>query len=66
MMLSFDITLPGAASSLSIACAVVRWVEGVECGVKLERTEKEPAAPIEPVFQHTLAGRECKITSGLA
>ncbi len=50
MMLSFDITLPGAASSLSIACAVVRWVEGVECGVKLERTEKEPAAQLSQFF----------------
>lgn len=49
-MLSLDITLPGAASSLPIACAVVRWVEGGECGVKLERMEKEPAAQLSQFF----------------
>lgn len=50
MILSFDVTLPGAASSLPIACAVVRWVEGRECGVKLERMELEPAARLSQFF----------------
>ncbi|MDP3089705.1 MAG: PilZ domain-containing protein [Nitrospira sp.] len=49
-MLSLDITLPGAASSLPIARAVVRWVEGGECGVKLERMEPEPAAQLSQFF----------------
>lgn len=50
MILSLDVTLPGAASSLSIARAVVRWVEGRECGVKLERMEPEPAAQLSQFF----------------
>ncbi|NOS77491.1 MAG: PilZ domain-containing protein [Nitrospira sp.] len=50
MMLSLDVTLPGAASSLPIARAVVRWVEGRECGVKLEQIEPEPAAQLSRFF----------------
>ncbi|MEQ1628257.1 MAG: PilZ domain-containing protein [Nitrospira sp.] len=50
MILSLDVTLPGADSSLSIARAVVRWVEGRECGVKLERMEPEPAAQLSQFF----------------
>lgn len=50
MILSLDVMLPGAASSLPIARAVVRWVEGRECGVKLERMEPEPAAQLSQFF----------------
>lgn len=50
MILSLEVTLPGAASSLPIARAVVRWVEGRECGVKLERMEPEPAAQLSQFF----------------
>lgn len=50
MILSLDVKLPGAASSLSIARAVVRWVQGRECGVKLERMEPEPAAQLSKFF----------------
>lgn len=50
MILSLDVTLPGADSPLSIARAVVRWVEGRECGVKLERMEPEPAAQLSQFF----------------
>lgn len=50
MILSLDVTLPGAASSLPIARAVVRWVEGRECGVKLDRMEPEPAAQLSQFF----------------
>ena len=50
MVLSLDVTLPGATSSLPIARAVVRWVEGRECGVKLERMEPEPAAQLSQFF----------------
>jgi len=50
MILSLDVMLPGAASSLPIARAVVRWVEGRECGVKLERIEREPAAQLSRFF----------------
>lgn len=50
MILSLDVMLPGAASSLPIARAVVRWAEGRECGVKLERMEPDPAAQLSRFF----------------
>ena len=50
MILSLCVTLPGAASSLPIARAVVRWVQGRECGVKLERMEPGPAAQLSQFF----------------
>ena len=63
MVLSFDVTLPGAASSLPIARAVVRWVEGKECGVKLERMDPEPAAQLSQFFSTLSQGVKVRATA---
>jgi len=63
MVLSLDVTLPGAASSLPIARAVVRWVEGKECGVKLERMDPEPAAQLSQFFSTLSQGVKVRATA---
>lgn len=63
MVLSFDVTLPGAASSLPIACAVVRWAEGKDCGVKLERMDPEPAAQLSQFFNTLPQGVKVRVTA---
>jgi hypothetical protein len=63
MVLSLDVTLPGAASSLLIARAVVRRVEGKECGLKLERMDPEPAAQWSQFFSTLSQGVKVTATA---
>lgn len=50
MVLSMDLTLPGAIGAVPVSRAVVCWVHGAEFGVKLEAMDPLPAAELSEFF----------------
>ena len=50
MVLSLNLTIPGAVEAIPISRAVVCWVRGEEFGVKLEVLAPQPAAQLGEFF----------------
>lgn len=50
MVLSMELTIPGAIGAVEVARAVVCWVQGAEFGVKIEAVDPRSAAVFSEYF----------------